>query len=231
MKKLKDPKIIIILTLLVIMIIGGLFSKNKITEIDNRYKIEKHYLDSTYKVDSISMVLKYSTLDSQYNVILSKKDSLSYKDSINSHSSKTIIRTIYRDSIKEVYIENNDYIATSQKLILSLQDSINNIKKHSSEKDSTIINLEKKLSINKIDSTSSTTIHEKTTIPIENKFLIYGNITGKSTENIDLSISGELGAEYKILSPIYIGAAIQKTNLSSSNGYGVLIKIGTKFEF
>jgi len=231
MEKLKEPKIIIILILLSIILIGGLFSKNKINEINNQYKVEKHYIDSTYKVDSLAMVLKYSSLDSQYSSILLKKDSLSYKDSINSHTSKILTRIIYKDSIKEVYIENNDYIATSQKIIISLQDSINSVKKESFEKDLTINQLEKNLALTKKDSSSSTIIHEKTITPIDKKFSLFGNISTTSTQNIDLSFGAELGAEYKILAPIYIGASIQKTNLSTTSGYKANIKVGAKLDF
>lgn len=231
MNYLKDPKIITIIVLLLVIIGGGLFTQNKITEIDNTYKTEKHYLDSTYKADSVSMAMKYSTLDSQYSVAISRKDSSSYKDSTNSHITKTIIRTIYKDSIKEVYVENNEYVTTSQKTIVSLQDSVINATKKITELDSRITELTKELSVKKIDTITVTKIHEKTITPVAKKFSVYGNIFGKSTQTINLAVGAEVGGDYKIYSPVYIGASIRKDGISTSNGYNALIKAGVKFEF
>lgn len=201
-KKIKDPKILIIIGLCIAIIIIIILSKNNINTITDNYNLQKNMTDSIYKSDSIAMINKYSLLDSQYNYILTKKDSLAYKDSINAHSSTIIYKTIYKDSIKIVYMKNDDYISSSQQIIISLQDSISSAKKTIEKKDSTISNLKKEISTNKkITNIDKSKVVTKVA---DKKFTIYADVYGNSTQTIDLSFGLELGAEYQILAPIYI---------------------------
>jgi hypothetical protein len=182
--KIKDPKILIIIGLCIAIIFIIISAKTSVNTITTKYNAQKITADSIYKIDSLAMLTKYSILDSQYVNTLAKKDSLSYHDSINEHSQLIMYKTIYKDSIKIIYVKNDDFISSSQKIIVSLQDSVNLAKKTISEKDSTISKLQKQIKTKKketkIDKSKEQTVADK-------KLTIYANLYGNSTQNIKLT--------------------------------------------
>lgn len=231
MKYLKDPKIIVIVFLIVVMLISAVFVQKNITETDTYHKTEIHTLDSLYKVDSVSMIQKYMILDSSYKVVVSERDSLAIKDSINSHTKKTTIQYIYKDSTIIITVEDTEYIAVTQRTITSLRDSIGESNKNVFELNTQIANLQKELKVKKTDTLLVDSSHSKIVTVPDKKFVVYGNVFSKASQDINVGVGAEVGGEYKILSPMYIGASIRKDGIESTSGYNAIIKAGAKFEF
>jgi hypothetical protein len=231
MNYIKDPKNIIIALLIMFVIGSGIFVQKKKTEIETYHRQEIHTLDSTYKSDSVAFMQKYTSLDSVYNVTLHQRDSLSVKDSVNSKTKTVQIRYIYKDSIIEVTVTDHEYVAVTQKTITSLKDSISSGEKKLTQLNTEIVQLKKELAVKKVDTVTVDSTKTVIIEPVEKKFVVYGNVFGKSTQDISLGVGAEVGGEYKILSPMYIGAAIRKDGVSSTDGYNALVKVGVKFEF
>jgi len=231
MNYIKEPKNIIIVLLIMFVISSGIFVQKKKTEIETYYKNEIHTMDSTYKSDSISYSSKYKSLDSMYKVVVHERDSIAYKDSTNSKIKTVVIRYIYKDSIIEITVRDEEYVTVTQKTITTLKDSISESYKNITELNTKIDQLKKELALKKTDTITETKTKTIIIEPIEKKFTVYGNVFGKSTQDISLGIGAEVGGEYKILSPMYIGASIRKDGIAPYDGYNVLVKAGVKFEF
>jgi hypothetical protein len=231
MNYIKTPKNMIIALLIMFVIGSGIFVQKKKTEIETYHRQEIHVLDSIYKSDSVTFAQKYTLLDSVYNVTRRQRDSLYVKDSVNSKTKTVQIRYIYKDSIIEVTVTDHEYVAVTQKTITSLKDSISNGEKKLTELNAEITELKKELAVKKIDTVIVDSTKTVIIEPVEKKFVVYGNVFGKSTQDISLGVGAEVGGEYKILSPMYIGAAIRKDGVSSTDGYNALVKVGVKFEF
>lgn len=210
---------------------SGIFVQKKKTEIETYHRQEIHVLDSIYKYDSVTFAQKYTLLDSVYNVTSRQRDSLYVKDSVNSKTKTVQIRYIYKDSIIEVTVTDHEYVAVTQKTISSLKDSISNGEKKLTELNTEITELKKELTVKKIDTVIVDSTKTVIIEPVDKKFVVYGNVFGKSTQDISLGVGAEVGGEYKILSPMYIGTAIRKDGVSSTDGYNALVKVGVKFEF
>lgn len=231
MKYLKDPKIIAILLLIVCIILEGVFAQKKITEIDTRHSAEVHTLDSAYRADSLAFSMKYKTLDSAYSVSVHVVDSLNETITTSSKSTKTTIRYIYKDSIIEKIVEDTEYIQMTERTIKTLRDSVGTSETKITELNTEITDLKKELEIAKADSQTTTEVHTKVVEYIDKKFAVYGNVFGGTTQELDLGVGAEIGAEYKILSPLYVGAAIRKDGVDKTDGYNAIAKVGVKFEF
>lgn len=210
---------------------SAIFVQKKKTEIETYHRQEIHVLDSIYKYDSVTFAQKYTLLDSVYNVTSRQRDSLYVKDSVNSKTKTVQIRYIYKDSIIEVTVTDHEYVAVTQKTISSLKDSISNGEKKLTELNTEITELKKELTVKKIDTVIVDSTKTVIIEPVDKKFVVYGNVFGKSTQDISLGVGAEVGGEYKILSPMYIGTAIRKDGVSSTDGYNALVKVGVKFEF
>jgi len=228
---IKNPKNIIIALLIMFVIGSAIFVQKKKTEIETYHRQEIHVLDSIYKYDSVTFAQKYTLLDSVYNVTRRQRDSLYVKDSVNSKTKTVQIRYIYKDSIIEVTVTDHEYVAVTQKTISSLKDSISNGEKKLTELNTEIAELKKELTVKKIDTVIVDSTKTVIIDPVDKKFVVYGNVFGKSTQDISLGVGAEVGGEYKILSPMYIGTAIRKDGVSSTDGYNALVKVGVKFEF
>jgi hypothetical protein len=228
---IKNPKNIIIALLIMFVIGSAIFVQKKKTEIETYHRQEIHVLDSIYKYDSVTFAQKYTLLDSVYNVTRRQRDSLYVKDSVNSKTKTVQIRYIYKDSIIEVTVTDHEYVAVTQKTISSLKDSISNGEKKLTELNTEITELKKELTVKKIDTVIVDSTKTVIIEPVDKKFVVYGNVFGKSTQDISLGVGAEVGGEYKILSPMYIGTAIRKDGVSSTDGYNALVKVGVKFEF
>jgi hypothetical protein len=231
MKYIKDPKIIAILVLIVCIVLEGVFAQKKITEINTRSETEIHKMDSTYRADSLVFSMKYKSLDSAYSVSLHVVDSLNETITTNMKTSKTTIRYVYVDSTIEVIVEDTEYIQISERTIKTLRDSVGSSEKKITELNTEITDLKKELEIAKADTHTTTETHVKVIEYIDKKFAVYGNVFGRSDQSLDLGIGAEVGADYKILAPLYIGAAIRKDGIDKTEGYNAVAKVGVKFEF
>lgn len=231
MKYIKDPKIIAILVLIVCIVLEGVFAQKKITEIDSHHAVEVHQLDSTYRADSLAMSVKFRSLDSAYSVSLHVADSLAETITTNSTTSKTTIRYVYKDSVIEKIVENTEYVQITERTITTLRDSLGESETKITDLSTIITDLRKQLETKKVDTIVVTDTHTKVVEYIDKKFSIYGNLFGRSTQDLDLGMGAEIGAEYKILSPMYVGAAIRKDGIESTAGYNAIAKVGVKFEF
>lgn len=231
MKYFKDPKIITIVVLVISIIVGGIFTQKKITEITDYHRTQISTLDSTYHVDSLAMIHKYMSLDSSYAVAVHERDSLVRRDSVHTTSAKVLVRTIYKDSIKEVYTENTEYISVTQSVITTQRDSIAKSQKQIEELNTQITDLKKDLALKKTDTVRVDSTVTKIVEPADKKFSVYANVFGKSTQSLGLSAGAEIGGDYKILSPLYIGASIRKDGIEPSAGYNAIIRAGVKMEF
>lgn len=231
MKYFKDPKIITIVVLVISIIIGGIFTQKKITEITDYHRTQISTLDSTYHVDSLAMIHKYMSLDSSYAVAVHERDSLFRRDSVHTTSAKVLVRTIYKDSIKEVYTENTEYISVTQSVITTQRDSIAKSQKKIEELNAQITDLKKDLALKKTDTVRVDSTVTKIVEPADKKFSVYANVFGKSTQSLGVSAGAEIGGDYKILSPLYIGASIRKDGIEPSAGYNAIIRAGVKMEF
>lgn len=231
MKYIKDSKNIIIWILIVVVVCMNMLNQKKITELTTHHAEEIHVLDSTYRADSLSMLLKYITLDSSYQVSVHAVDSLTENTTTTSSTTKTLVRYIYKDSTIERYVENTEYVQVTEKTIKTLQDSIGSSDKKITELTNEITDLHTQLSTKDITTTKITDINSKISEPVEKKFTVYGNVFVRATQDLDVGVGAELGGEYKILSPLYIGAAIRKDGIESTDGYNVIIKTGAKLDF
>lgn len=231
MKYLKDPKILAILLLIVCIILEGVFAQKKITEINTHSETEIHRIDSTYRADSLAFSMKYKSLDSAYSVSVHVVDSLNETISTTSKSNKTTVRYIYKDRTIEIMVENTEYVQLSERTIKTLRDSVGLSEKKITELNTEITDLKKELELAKADTHTTTETHVKVIEYIDKKFAVYGNVFGRSDQNLDLGIGAEVGADYKILAPLYIGAAIRKDGIDKTEGYNAVAKVGVKFEF
>ena len=231
MKYIKDPKNIIIAILIVLFIGSGIFVNQKKTEIEAYYKNEIHTLDSTYRSDSISYFSKYSSLDSMYKVAVHERDSIATKDSISSKTRTIAYKYIYKDSTIIITVTDQEYVAVTQKTITTLKDSVAENQKTILELNTKIDQLKKEVALKKTDTVIEYKTKTITIEPAEKKFAVYGNVFGKSTQDIKLGVGAEIGGDYKILSPMYIGASIRKDGIAPYDGYNALVKVGVKFEF
>ena len=87
------------------------------------------------------------------------------------------------------------------------------------------------MKIKKIDTLLVDSSHSKIVTVPDKKFVVYGNVFSKASQDINVGVGAEVGGEYKILSPMYIGASIRKDGIESTSGYNTIIKAGAKFEF
>lgn len=204
--------------ILVLVIVSVKLNHNYVEYKSESVKKEQNYvnkLDSMYlSVDSIS--LAYTNLKRLYEL----KDS-----SYSAKGSKTLIqiKTEYKDSIRTVYIEKSDYEENLTLSIKKLEDSI------------AILNAnEKKLtSVVKHDTIYLAQKEESKTImkTKDPRYTVYADGTLAINENLNLAKIIDLGIDYRLLGPVFIGANVNKTGLSMKNGYLFGVKAGIKFQF
>jgi hypothetical protein len=94
-----------------------------------------------------------------------------------------------------------------------------------------ITELKKDIAVKKTDTIIVDSTVTKIVEPAEKKFSVYANVFGKSTQSIGLSSGAEIGGDYKIISPLYIGASIRKDGIAPADGYNAIIRAGIKMEF
>jgi len=203
MKKiLKNKYILVIFILITTLIVYSCIENNKINTITENYSMYSDSLSYQKKQDSLSYVIKIKSFDSSYNSMVKEKDS-SYKYSISKiNSTKIYNRIIYKDSIKETYIENTELYNEYKSIIVSLKDSITTLhnKLNTIEKDSAVYtNTENTVKTKKQEI-------KETTQNIKYNGDAYIQFSGDyDTDNTLLKgVKGEIN--YSLYSPLYIGS-------------------------
>lgn len=166
---------------------------------------EAHYRDSVYYAQSIY------TLDSQSACYKRKVDSLILAIELNQKHSKQYVKTVYKDSIKEVYIENDELSLQYQSTIKTLEDSLAKRDVHIvhdtifiegvNTVDTVVQQVVKydSVFVQRVDSTHTQTGNAK-------RVFLYAE--GAIDIQDGVGIYGEAGARVNIIGPVYGKAAV-----------------------
>ena len=218
---------------LVIAALAGLVIAMNHSLKDSRANLEESNASLKRYQDSIAVVMeKDSTeycrvlteLDSERTVYKTRMDSLNAQLSLAKKSSKVYTKTVYKDSIKEVYIENDELVVQFQQTIKQLTDSLS--KQHTTVVHDTV-------TVTKVVTDSSATkvvtvVDSVKTEVVKNasdpKFAVYGEGVGKY--NGEFGWSAELGGKYFFLGPVYGKAAV-----TYDGGLGGEVGLGAEFRF
>ncbi|MCQ2124254.1 MAG: hypothetical protein MJZ25_08750 [Fibrobacter sp.] len=204
--------ITIALTIVVCTIVGALKYTEK--EISNQKLELSRASDSlaTYYSERETMYeQKISDLTLQAQVATSQRDSLKEYAISATKTSKQLIRTVYKDSIKEIYVENTEAYSTYEKTISTLRDSILDLQARKVETDVQYVERIVHDTIVQVShTTDSVFVNEDKVVKKDNqsKWGVYadGHI-GYGTGGFQ---SGAMaGAKYFIAGPIYARAGIK----------------------
>lgn len=186
---------------------------------------------STERADSLSEIVSadgvtISRLNRQIDSIkvteLVSFDSLAESRKSSEKSVKVVIRTIYKDSVKEVYVEKTEAMAEYQRTLTTLRDSISvlnaRISEESDRKDSSSV----KENIRASSYEKSASVTKKADRPG------YAGITSGIRVHHDASVSKEIRGYVirKIIGPVFVGAdASWETgeSLHGTAGTGILL--------
>lgn len=178
-------------------------------EYDNAKNIENVSIQREHVIDSVSVLndslrLDYLNLTKKYEIV----DSLSKETKTNTIVK---IKTVYKDSVREVYIERNDYERELEKSISTLQDSLTKVSSIETKKE--IVVKHDTLSVD-------STIYEK------DKFYVYAKYDIGIDRDKSFIHGFDIGANYMILDPIFLNIDISKYDKLKINA-----GIGVQFSF
>lgn len=180
------------------------------SETNVEYAARIDELTEARRVDSMSYRVNMETMKAEYEARLMEKDSVYRVATRSTSTSKTVIRTVYRDSVREVYTENTESVAYYEEKIATLRDSLG---KALSRKDGVEVQYVEKIIRDTIfvyqaDKDSSVSAKSETVKPASGKLGLFVDghaLYGKA--GLGYGASG--GVKYHILEPVYLKAGVQ----------------------
>lgn len=216
----------VILALIAILVISvvSLFRQNVHTSEENaEYRSRIELVSAARHADSVAYAEKLESLRLDYEARLVEMDSSHVVSSGSTSTSKTLVRTVYRDSVKEVYVENTETTAIYEQQIVSLRDSLAKVL---AAKDGVEVQYVEKTVHDTVfvygDSTdSSRVVKEKTRTPSLGRIGIFAD--GRATYGqggFGYGVSG--GIRYHVIEPLYLQAGVNYDgDLSGMLGAGM----------
>lgn len=202
-----------LLVIIAIVITSIVASNSYVKKTEETYKCayeaQKDSLVEYYSEQKKEYEYKLSSMESKYLASLSQKDSIIEKLNSNTKSNKTLVRTVYRDSIKEVYVENTETNIQYEKQIQTLKDSL-------AKQENKAVETEIKYVETTIHDTlyvtnavvDSSVEQTKTVIEKKSNWGVYGNgLVGYGTKG--LIKEANVGGKYFILGPINVSAGVK----------------------
>ena len=120
MDKVKLVLVIIILAVSALCI----YQYNSSYTNKKTYQSEKVKTELEYQQKIKNFSYHYDSLNSVYTSLLSKYNFIDSASKIKKNDTKIYERVIYKDSIKEVYIEHSEYEKEMEAKIVALEDSL-----------------------------------------------------------------------------------------------------------
>jgi hypothetical protein len=186
--------------LAIVIIVISMASVNQRNEYENNSSTYRDSVTAVLYSNKIMINTLQKTLDSAAMVSSYSKDSSSESKSASEKNAKVIIRTIYKDSIREVYVEQSESTDEYKKEMSGLKDSIAILNKKASEKnDHTEMDASYE-EITKKDSGSTQSI--KTANIRKGKAELFVHVKARSDGEISDAIGGIV--EWTCLGPLFI---------------------------
>lgn len=164
-----------------------------------------------YNTKEESLNLKIYNLEEQVKQSTHERDSLREYAYTNVKTNKQIIKTVYKDSIKEVYIENNEIVSIYENTISRLRDSLSVAL---SKKDGVEVQYVEKIVHDTIieihTKVDSVYVESESKVVKDNKsnWGVYGNgHVGYGTNGFVKE--ADVGVKYFIIGPIYGNAGVK----------------------
>lgn len=217
----------------ILLVVAALFVINvSRTCIETREQSEfyRHQLESSVELrhqDSLYFNGKIERLSFEYESRLREKDSVYRMESQNTTTSRTLVRTVYKDSVREVYVENTESIRLYEEQVAILRDSLSvalaqqdgvEVEYVETVKHDTII-----VYRDAVD--SSRTDREEKKTPALGRIGVYGDGTlqyGGDGFGYDV----EAGAKVHLVEPLYLKAGIKFDGaVSGMVGAGIELRL------
>ena len=224
MDKIKLVLVIIILAVSALCI----YQYNSSYTNKKTYQSEKVKTELEYQEKVKNFSYHYDSLNSVYTSLLSKYNFIDSASKIKKNDTKIYERVIYKDSIKEVYIEHSEYEKEMEAKIVALEDSLSkrtdvNVVKDSVIKYDTVYVKEKE---------KTESVKKTETIVKEKKFNIYADGTFTIDKKLNTDFGASAGVDYKVLGPVFLGVEASKKGFSNwTDGYSIKGKTGLRLQF
>lgn len=218
--------ILIITAILVASIISSLSYISKYEETTrSEYQHASDSLVASHVKETTDLNLKMNHMKEEYNSLISERDSLRIQVYNNTKTNKQLIRTVYKDSIKEVYVENTESVMMYEQTIRQLRDSLahSNVQQDGVEVKYVTEFIHDTIFVTK---TVTDTVHVETKSEVkkQGKIGIYEGADAKYGQD-GFNWDAEAGAKYYIIGPVYAKGGIEYSNgLNGVVGAGLDIR-------
>ena len=232
LKYLKDPKLLVILVIIVIGSLGYLYMNREYTRVITEYESKITVLDSTHVVKQAQWLKDSLSMTDSITVTLHKLDSMFIKEKEHTSIKQIVYRVIYKDSIIEIITTDTEILKERDQTIVTLTDSVANSKKMIVSLNTKITSLIDSLGKKKTETVVKWKTDTLRTGPGDKKFMIAGSAFGEATNKIKLNYGLNVSADYKIMNPIFIGATLQKDGVVNwKDDYHLIARVGAKYDF
>ena len=178
------------------------------TNVEYATRIDE--LTEARHLDSVAYRLNLESLKAEYESRLQEKDSVYRVATQSTSTHKTVIRTVYKDSIREVYTENTESVAYYEEKIATLRDSLG---KALAQKDGVEVQYVEKIIrdtifVYKTAKDSSAATKTEIVKPAQGKLGVF--VDGHASYGKDgFGYEATGGVKYHILEPLYLKAGVQ----------------------
>lgn len=198
------------------------------TERTNSEQRMQHITDSLYQVkyaDSMAYITNIAHIDSMYRVSKAAVESLTTVIQYSKKENKVYIKTVYKDSIREVYVDNSEMLVNYQNSIKKLEDSLATVQV--SRVDTFIQYVDRVMhdTIIQYSHVDDTISIEKTIRPVKT-FAIYADGTFVYDLDNNKHLGAEVGGKLFVKGPVYVKGAV-----TYDGTLGVAAGIGGELDF
>ena len=218
--------IFIIVAVICVAIISSVSYINK-SETDTRimYSGIVDSMATAHYGEMDSLNFRYSKMENEYHNLVSERDSLKVQLTNSTKSNKVMWRTVYKDSVREVIVENSESVTIYEKTIQALRDSLAT---HTAKQDGVEVKYVKEIVHDTVfvshTETDTMKVEQKTEVNKEGKFGIYAGADAKYGQG-GFGWDAEAGLMYYIAGPLYVKGGVEYSgNLKGLAGIGINLR-------
>ncbi len=215
-----------LLVIIAIVITSIVASNSYVKKTEETYKCvyeaQRDSMAEYYSEQTKEFEYKLSEMESKYLASLTQKDSIIETLNSSTKTNKTLVRTVYKDSIREVYVENTETNIQYEKQIQTLKDSL-------AKQETKTVETEIKYVETTIHDTiyitkmviDSTVEQAKTVVEKKSNWGVYGNgMVGYGTKGLIKEVN--VGGKYHVLGPVNVSAGVKYDgDISGVVGIGI----------